>query len=88
MKKLTGITQQFKVTEKEWFGNDYYLPGIYGSHNLNDAEPMRIEFFIELEEDKCIISNDLDEAMQAWRELCNKDPMIAKLKVKKVTKLG
>lgn len=67
--KLTGTTQQVIVEAEELVGNVLYLPGVYHSHNPEDALPGRKEVFVRTS-DLTFISNDLTLALHAWREYC------------------
>jgi len=64
--QMTGTTRQFRVTE-QGYSNDgiYYAPGVYSSHNLQDAEPGEVEFSVHCGE-VSFVGNSLDTALGLW----------------------
>lgn len=82
--KLTGITQQVIVKTAEIVGNIMYLPGVYHSHNREDALLGRKEVFV-ITSGLEFASNDLTSALHAWREYCAD---VEVLDVKAITTLG
>ena len=82
--KLTGTTNQGIVDIETKIKDIIWLPGVYRSYNLDDAEPMQAEFSLQCSGGLEIVGNDLAAVLHQWREYCAEVEVVDVIRLNRV----
>lgn len=82
----TGTTNQTQYSEETRIDNTIYAPGVYNSHDPNDALPRQPEYYILTEKLK-FIANTVPEVFALWASFGCSHPIVEKSMPKSALRL-